>query len=405
MTACRSLLPYLACAAVLCSVACAQQSPSTPADSNDARKLLELNQAAAQAKQWAEEARDSVAAADHALKWLRPLLNEHQQAAQSVTAAKLLEVTQWVYKWEEDVSEWVWWFDADWFRKSEDRIWDVTRREAWSIRTEAQIQAAANQSNRNSDWNEEEQSIVHFDWVKEAGDARRQLLSDLQSLQQRLCAEDRSGTQYRPWLEICGVTATPVAVQWTLRSTTEWIEAEEKAAELRASQRSTEQGASENARIKADAEKALAQSKEMTPKLKQRAAETAEWAKEAREGDDYAKIRVADDASRMAAAELDRCEKDKQRASATIAECAADAKEHEAQLKQLAVAITAAEAHIKTSHAAAAQAWSQMTAAVAATNQKLEEQSKKGHDDAALLDQAAARWLQEAKDLARAKGR
>lgn len=383
MTARRSLLTYLACAALLHSFSCAQQSPSTPADSNDSRKLLELNQAATQAKQWAEEARSSVAAADHSLKWLRPLLAEHQRATQSVESAKLLEVAPWLDKWEMNVTDWVWWFEAGSFWQSKDRVWDLDNRSPWSIETADESQA-------------DEDALES---------AKQSLLSDLKSLHEKLCSDDPQGRRYRPWLKICSESSAPDSVQTTLRCTYAWIAANAHGQVIREAKRNMEHAAGENSMLQLAAEQALAQAKESMPKLKQRAAETSEWAKEAREGDDYDKIRIADEAKRMAAAELTRCEKEKERATATIAECAAAAKEHEAKRKQFAIEITAADADLKTKHAAATKAWTDLVAAVAAKVKSLEEESKKGHDDAALFDQAAARWLQEAKQLARAKGR
>lgn len=388
----HSPLASTVCAALLTSLCCAQQTPSTPADSSDARKLLELSQAAAQARLWAEEARNSVAAADHALKWLRPVLAEHQRATQSLESGKLLEVAEWIDTWAEDLTEWVWWFDASKFRQSSDGVWDLANRRSWSIMTETELQTAAEQSGASGS-------------LEALQSAKQSMLHDLRRLHAQLCTEDPRGNQYRPWIKICSEPATPDSLQTTLHCTAAWIEADVKALELREANRLLAQAAAENTRIQAEAQKALTQAKDAMPKLKQRATETSEWAKEAREGEDYNKIRVADEAKEMAAAELNRCEKQKERATATIAECATDAKEHEAQKKQFAAEISAADADIKAKHAAATKAWTELVAAIAARTKSLEEQSKKGHDDAALLDQAAWRWLQEAKDVARAKGR
>lgn len=392
MTSLHSFLASTACAALLTSWCCAQQPSATPADFSDARKLLELSQAATQAKQWAEESRNSVAAADRALKWLRPVLAEHQRATQSVESGRLLEVAKWIEKWAGSVTDWVWWFDASRFLQSRVDDWDPAKRRSWLIRTEAELQTAADSSGASRS-------------LEELRSSKQSMLDDLQSLRAQLCAEDPQGNGNRSWIKICNESTTPESVQSTLQCTAAWIEADIKALELREANRLLAEAADENMRIKAEEQKSLTQAKDAMPKLKQRATETSEWAKEVREGNDYNKIRVADQAESMAAAELSRCEMEKERATATIAECASKAKQHEAQKKRLAAQMMSADADIKTKHAAAAKAWADLVAAIAARAQSLEEQSKKGHDDAALLDQAAVRWLQEAKDLARAKGR
>ena len=354
----------------------AQSGPTQTPAPNDARKLLDLEQAASQSRAWASAAREKVWANQSLLPWLKTVATNYQAATKSMSEGQQLEVVQWVDEWREHKDVWSW-------------IAPTTIEPAATALSKLRESAKARGRSETESMSEV--------WLSLA-----RVANDLLEEQRKSHANG-----YRDEIAT-SAEALESAKAWALAA----IECLQQTDILA----KHSENRSKNAKQLEEATAALKAAKSELPKLKKRAKETENWASEAdaaiqKNTDRDAvwelqrKLEVAEEAHKMATRDVTKCEQSHEDLAARIAECSAVEKEAEAEAPRLAASVASCQEKHATAHKAAADAWAQLAAAVTERASAIGNETKQLEEDAALWDRAADRWLEEAKELARGKGR
>ena len=412
MTKKLAVLFSLVCGSSILPSVSAQNAAPGNAPAADARSVLDCYTASLTAKQFAEEARSSVVAADLATEWLRPMRKEHERAVAVVESGKVLELAEWVDEWRSRQVHWCWWFEAERLVEARSKLLgektERWKRIPWSIEMEP-------------NWIERllgEEELAEFEDARQ--DARAQILAALKSLRDSFAGErgsfvirgedlgidSRGGWDGRIYLINLPVeVATPQSVIAVCETTMAWMEVDTRLAVARAEASEVDEKRAGLAKEKRDAETVLAERKAALPRLEKREVDTEEWMREAQQGGNYERNQVSRQAHAAAAEEARSCKREIETRTRTLQEGIEQEKVLADAKKEWAEVIQGAEAESKVAHEAAAKSWREMTAAAEAAFRVHEERSKQGHEDAELMDRAAARWLEDAKALVRAKGR
>lgn len=412
MTKKLALLFSLVCGSSILPSVSAQSAATGNAPAADARSVLDCYTAALTAKQFAEEARASVVAADLATEWLRPMRKEHQRAVAVVESAKVLEVAEWVDAWRSRKAHWCWWFQAERLVEARSELLgekvDRWKRIPWAIEGEP------NRIERLMS----EEKLAELEEARQQ--ARAQILEDLKSLREAFAGErgsfqirgedvgieSRGGWENRiDPIQFRVEGAVPQSVIAVCETTTAWMELETRLALARAEAAEVDEKLAALAKEKRDDETVLAERKAALPRLEKREVDTEEWMREAQRGGNYERSQVSRQAHAAAAEEVRSCKREIEVRTRNLQECIEQEKVLTDAKKQWAEVIQGAETESKVAHEAAAKAWREMAAAAEAAFRVHEECSKQGHEDAELMDRAALRWLEDAKALVRAKGR
>ena len=349
------------------------------------------------AEKWAKEVADSRKFVGPELEFLRSILADHRSMAEALKQQRLAEFLAHLRLIEkfEGKSTLVWWRALG--EVSADHWLD------WGTRPPVKVEALGPEA-------EKFQESIREDYERESpGSCLAHLQSEARELKESDSAEDLKRYMFH-------AGSAPESVRKVIASTGAWMRSELLRLHAAAALSHVVANRDKSASERVLAEKALSAAKAELPKNQQRVADAKLLLKVAldaldrntnaqRRSELSRKVSSEEEALSIAERIYSQSESEVEHAESELADAKKKEAEYSAEEKALQSMVDVYAKEARDFHGLALPTWLQLVAEVESKVAAVEVSSNRLDADEALFRRASERWLEEAKNLARTKGR